>query len=167
VQGLSSPPSPEQVQERLRLALGRQIEALSGGRGEPILPLGRWLNEDLVLAAAAACGGVSRQAASLLGIPETTFRRRYAKARNASQAGLAGRSGTWEEVRKLLPRLLEASSEENGDLITAAGQLLLREIVSRYPSDVRVGAGLLGVTPPTYRRRLRELQQIDDPGADS
>ena len=36
--------------------------------------------------------------------------------------------------------------------------VLLQEILSRFPTDVRTGAQLLGVSPPTFRRRARQMQ---------
>ena len=36
------------------------------------------------------------------------------------------------------------------------GRLLLDEIVRHGPQDPRLRSGLLGVTQPTYRRRLSE-----------
>jgi hypothetical protein len=44
------------------------------------------------------------------------------------------------------------------DLLHCAQRVLLEEIVSRVSDDPRTGAALLGVTPPTYQRRLSSLR---------
>ena len=45
-------------------------------------------------------------------------------------------------------------------LLARAERSLLGEIVSRFPGDVRTGSALLGVTPPTFRRRVAALQAV-------
>jgi hypothetical protein len=123
-----------------------------------IFPLGLWLREDLVLEASAAGGGVARKGAELLGVPETTFRRRLVKAEEAVQAGLSPRSGRWHEVRAILRELIDARDPSDGSQpIKQASQVLLEEILYRLPSDTSRGSRLLAVTAPTFRSRVAEL----------
>ena len=69
-------------------ALTRQIQAaLDDPLGQPV-PLGTWLMEDIVLSAYGATGEVSGRARALLGVPETTFRRRLRKAISKAKAQL-------------------------------------------------------------------------------
>ncbi len=144
----------------LRQALGQQLDA--GNADSPLLPLGRWLREDLVLEAQEAAGGTARRAAISVGLPETTFRRRLRKAALEVDAGLAGRSRSWSGVRELLGRLVRCEELQGAALLKVTERLLLEEILERHPGDVRRGAQLLGVTPPTFRRRVSQLPRPAD-----
>ena len=152
------PSTPMEQFEELRRTLGRQIEATGKSPGRLNFPLGRWLGDDLILEAAEAGGGVARRGAAIVGIPETTFRRRLQKASEQNEAGLATRSGTWDEVRQLLSVMVRRDDLGDEPLLARAERCLLGEIVSRFPSDVRTGSALLGVTPPTFRRRVAALK---------
>ena len=88
--------------DRLRAALGREIDFTLSGEAGVLYPLGRWLSEDLLLEADAATDGIARRGAKLVGLPETTYRRRLNKAKDNVQAGLAPRSGRWQETREVL-----------------------------------------------------------------
>ncbi len=150
-------PDPDQVWGQLREYLGREIDLALGGISRTTLPLGKWLSDDLILEAHAASDGVARRGAALVGIPETTFRRRLGRASEQARAGLSPRSGTWAEVRAVLTEIVRADGDTDKDLLSHAERILLEEIVDRVPNDTRVGSGLLGVTPPTYRGRLTQL----------
>ncbi len=150
-------PDPEQAWSQLRDYLGREIDLAIGGISRTTLPLGKWLSDDLILEAQAASDGVARRGASLVGIPETTFRRRLNRASEQARAGLSPRSGTWAEVRAVLSEIVRADGDTEKDLLTEAERILLEEILQRVPNDTRTGSGLLGVTPPTYRGRLAHL----------
>jgi diguanylate cyclase (GGDEF)-like protein len=140
----------------LRKSLQRQIE-LAAESDPPLgLPLGRWLADDLILEAGAAAGQVARRGCQFVGLPESTFRRRLKKASQQIQSGLAPRSGSWNEVQTVLAELVHSPAREQGRLLEQTQEILLEEIVSRFPDDVRTGSLLLGVSPPTYRRRLRD-----------
>ncbi len=152
------PSTPLEQFEDLRRTLGRQIEATGKSPGRLNFPLGRWLGEDLILEAAEAGGGIARRGAAIVGIPETTFRRRLQKASEQNEAGLATRSGTWDEVRQLLATIVRRDDLGAEPLLARAERCLLGEVVSRFPGDVRTGSALLGVTPPTFRRRVAALQ---------
>ena len=74
-------------------------EALRSAR--PV-PLGKWLNEDLVLTADRLAGGVHRRASEMLGIPETTYRRQLHAVRTRQAAGLTIRTPAWSSIVPLL-----------------------------------------------------------------
>ena len=147
---------------RLREALGREVDlALTDGR-EMLFPLGTWIREDLILAADEAARGVARRAAGLVGIAETTFRRRLAKAQRQQRSGLSPRSGRWLEVRTLLDEVVRTAAEAKGateDQIRKASTVLLEVVLERLPDDVTTGAHVMGVTAPTFRARSAELQR--------
>ncbi len=152
--GSAGSPDARSLLERLRDALGRQIESALSGDARAALPLGTWLEEDLVLAADAAVESVARRGAQVLGIPETTYRRRLQKTAGRDAAGLLPRPITWNEVRELLAALVRSSELDGENLLERTQGVLLEEIVSRVPEDTRTCAALLGVTPPTLKRRL-------------
>lgn len=144
--------------EALRQGLARQVVCALDQRNGSVVPLGRWLNSDLVLAADKAVNGVARQASALLGMAETTFRRQLDKVRQEAAAGLTLRSPEWSAIVPLIERLIaqaEASPEQN--LIDSAGQLLLQEVMDQVADNDQLGSALLGVTKPTYQRRKASL----------
>ncbi|MDJ0808422.1 MAG: sigma 54-interacting transcriptional regulator [Gammaproteobacteria bacterium] len=144
--------------DALREGLGQQVTLALRKQNGSVVPLGRWLTSDLVLAADKVVNGVARQASSLLGMAETTFRRQIDKARQESAAGLAVRSSDWSVLEPVIHRLVEsfdASAEQN--LIEQAGQLLLQEIMQQVADNDQLGSALLGVTKPTYLRRKANL----------
>jgi hypothetical protein len=132
------------LQERLQRALARQIEGAADAGAGMVLPLGKWLSDDLILEADAAALGVARRGSALIGIPET-------------RAGLSPRSGTWNEVRSLLSQIVRCDDLDDSNLVETLEKLLLAEILLRFPSEIRTGSALLGVTAPTYRRRVAKL----------
>jgi len=151
----------------LRSALQRQI-ALAAESDPPLgLPLGRWLTDDLILEAGAAADHVARRGCLFVGLPESTFRRRLKKVSQQIQSGLAPRSGSWNEVQRVLSDLVHSPAREQGQLLDQVQEILLDEIVTRFPDDVRIGSLLLGVSPPTYRRRLKERGSEPTPTTDS
>lgn len=148
----------------LRNELQQQIQsALQQNKSRPV-PLGRWLTEDLVLVASDATDNVSRQAAKLVGVPESTFRRHYEKASAELQAGLKTRTESWTRVRPLLEHIVKLSKtrklRNHDDLIGAARDVLLKDVQAQSVDKLSTGAALMGVTPPTYRRWIR--QQVDE-----
>jgi diguanylate cyclase (GGDEF)-like protein len=136
---------------RLRLALGREIAAALA-RGSRSAPIGKWLMEDLVLAADRMAGGIVRRGAELLGLPETTYRRQVRQAAERRDGGLGQRSATWPEVSSLLESVVRGRQGDT-DVCEWAESCLLEEIDARTAGDVRTAAALLGVTEPTLLRR--------------
>jgi hypothetical protein len=147
----------------LRQELMRQIDmALQQNRTRPV-PIGRWLTEDLVMAANEASDHVARQAASLIGLPESTFRRHIHKTESERSAGLASRTEPWEQVRPLLNQIVEqakARPSPDTDLVEQARGILLDDVVEKIAGRVSVGAALMGVTAPTYKRWLQNREEL-------
>ncbi len=158
---LPPPISATQAWSALEAALAQQVE--SALVRETLLPLGRWLIEDLVLEADAAAGGVRKRGAALLGIPETTFRRKLSKARGEITAGLSTRASSWDPVRPLLAGLVraggapETESRTATDFLKRARDLLLRKVVRALPGDATAGSRLMGITEPTFHRWTADL----------
>jgi transcriptional regulator with GAF, ATPase, and Fis domain len=153
-----APQGLETLLLELREKLAELVYAADNGLSPAMLPLGRWLDEDLLVAADTLADGVARRAALILGLPETTFRRRLNKAKDQLYAGLSPRVADWEDVRPTLVQLARCGGGEDRDLIALAQRALLQEVVARYPDNVRTGAALMAVSSPTYRKRLAELE---------
>jgi len=115
-----------------------------------------------VLSAYEAANGVSGRARALLGIPETTFRRKLQKATSQERAGLLTRRPPWNEVGPSIVALVRSSEEAREDVLDTARSVLLHEVISHIDDPVR-GAALMGVTVRTYRRWTQELGGLCDP----
>lgn len=154
-----APPPAANGWDRLEASLVAQVEeAMERGLARAF-PLGRWLSDDLVAEAHAAAGGVPRRGAALVGIPESTFRRRLQRVSQQATAGLSTRSPSWVAVRRALTDVVSLPDPVGQDRIERAERLLLRALVARLPDDVRFGAALLGVTATTFARRFEALSR--------
>jgi len=141
----------------LREVLKRQLVAVLDNSGVPV-PLGRWLAEDLVLAADSTPNNTVRRACSALGMAESTFRRRLEKVKREVQAGMSARSEDWAVVKPVLSRLVTANEVSAGEnVFERARQVLLEEVMARVQQDSALGSALMGVTTPTYRRWTASL----------
>jgi diguanylate cyclase (GGDEF)-like protein len=140
---------------RLQQILELQVSsALSKNATRPV-PIGRWLGEDLVLAASSASNEIARQAAKLVGLAESTYRRQLDKLRADLDAGIVNRTPSWEDVEPVVAALIEAAAADPGADILDRARLVLLDIVQReVHGRTSVGAALMGVTPPTYKRWL-------------
>ena len=141
----------------LRSELAWQVQqALLDNASHPV-PIGRWLRDDLVLAVSEACGEVARRAARMVGVPESTFRRQLEKARAEADAGLAARTEAWARMRDVLAQLVTVVVEDyDGKLLEEARMALLETVMEREECGSTVGAALMGVTPPTFKRWIGE-----------
>ena len=144
--------------------LARQVDL---ALDQPV-PLGRWLTEDLLREADEQAGGNARRAAAELGIPETTFRRQLDKVQRAEAQGLLRRSPAWTGTSDVLARLVEAArGGDAGNVVERAKTLLLSEVVKRVAGKDALGAELMGITVPTYRRWQADLPALPADAADS
>lgn len=123
---------------------------------DDLLPIGRWLEEDLILAGLAAYNEIAYRAADALSIPESTIRRKIAKIRKTSRSGNPYRSESWIQVQSMLGQIIPIARTRGVPAIDLANQLLLTQIRATTQS-IRKGAALTGVSIPTYRRMLKEL----------
>ena len=102
--------APADPWEALREELLQQIDtAMRASRSHPA-PLGKWLTEDIVLAASDASDRITRRAADLTGLPESTFRRQLQKTEAEQQMGLSARIDGWHNVRPLVKRVVAGAS---------------------------------------------------------
>jgi transcriptional regulator with GAF, ATPase, and Fis domain len=141
---------------RLREALAREVQAAVASGEAGLIPLGKWLAEDLVLAADRMAAGGVRRGAALTGLADTTYRRQLRDASARRAAGVSLRSATWNGVTALLEDFIRARPQDT-DVCQWAEARLLTVIESAVAGDVRKAAALLGVTKPTLLRRRAEL----------
>jgi DNA-binding protein Fis len=119
---------------------------------EPPPPLGRWLAEDLLLAAHATAGGVQARAAARLGVPKSTYQRRLRQAQ--AEGPRAARPPGWAAVREHLAGLVAAVHPPGTEVLREARMRLLARVRERLPGDDAQAAALMGVTVKTWRRWL-------------
>ncbi len=141
---------------RLRSALAREVAAAVAAGAAGLVPLGKWLAEDLVLTADRLAGGGARRGADLLGLADTTYRRQLRSAAARRTAGVAPRTPTWPAVASTLEDFIQ-DRPRDADACQLAEGALLAEIDTAVGGDVRRAAALLGVTEPTLRRRRADI----------
>jgi len=123
---------------------------------DDLRPIGRWLEEDLILASLTAHNDIAYRAADALSIPETTIRRKITKIRNNRGSNSPNRSESWNRVQSLLRQIIPIARTRGVPAIELANQLLIAQI-RVITTSIRQGATLAGVSIPTYRRMLKEL----------
>lgn len=141
----------------LAAALDRLVKEAAGRGRRVAVPFGRWLAEDLVLQAYDAADGVYNRGAVILGIAESTFRRRANKARADADAGLVHRSADWNAVCPLIAGWLRSGHDNGENRLDRARLELLAKVAVRIPDDISFAAALMGVTLATYRSWLSNL----------
>ena len=160
IAALSAAPDPDDVANdpaaRLREALAREVAAAVAGGEGAMNPLGKWLAEDLVLAADRMAAGAVRRGAQLTGLADTTYRRQLKGAAARRAAGALRRSTTWADVTSLLEDFIRARPRDT-DVCQWAEAGLLDVIEAAVAGDIRKAAALLGVTQPTLLRRRADL----------
>ncbi len=149
--------------EVLALELDRQVTAAVEQDHRRPVPIGRWLTEDLVLAANELCNHVARRAAQLVGVPESTFRRQLQKVTAGKMTGTNYRPENWATMRPKIRRIVEHTYEAKtaqGNLLERARDALLDCVQSKTAVRPAAGACLMGVTPPTYKRWLKAREAV-------
>jgi diguanylate cyclase (GGDEF)-like protein len=152
----------------LRQALAEVVATALASAGKTraaVPPLGRWLTEDIIVAAERLSDGVSRRAADLLGIPETTYRRQLRNATRSRSAGLSLRPPTWSTVAGALEDFIRDGRGES-DVCDRAAACLLSVVEAAVAGDTPTVAAFLGVTEPTVlRRQARRQRRSEQAGA--
>ena len=146
-------PNFHRAWEALRERLVTDVAAVTAT--SPVaLPLARWLAHELVLLAREQSAGVLARAATLVGLPESTYARQLRQA----QADVASsrRPESWGAVRLRLDDLLRAPDRPSGNLPDMVSTLLLRVVNEARLSTVQA-ASLMDLSTPTLKRRLAQL----------
>jgi diguanylate cyclase (GGDEF)-like protein len=141
----------------VRAALDQVLAGIVTGPAKQYPPLGRWLANDLVLAAFEQSSRVAARGASALGLAETTFVRRLRRAQQ--EAHLVRRPPEWSAVSRAVEALVRVRHPEGQNVLEEAETRLLSGIRHHLRGDGAAGAYLLGTSLPTYRRRLATLAE--------
>ena len=148
----AEPLQPDDAWLELRQSLGREIDRIVSAPSSHPPPLGKWVHEDLILEASRTANDVTSRAAVLLGIPETTFRRKFRTASGNMAAGISPRPPVWEDVRRHINALLDAGNPGREDLLEMARTCILDELATKLPGNTRAGAAFMGVTETTFKK---------------
>jgi DNA-binding protein Fis len=157
-----SPSSPQDsVQETdpwdgLKQSLSQEIDRITAEEAAYQPPVGKWLHEDMVLEASRSAGNITTRAAELLGIPETTFRRKLKIANSNIAAGISSRPADWEEIHHNITVILESGNPDQVDLLEQARSCILETLAEKVPGNIQAGAALMGITETTFKKWLPE-----------
>ncbi len=140
--------------ESLDLALGTAVTELA--EADTVRPLGSWLDDELVLAACERYGGDSRRAAEFLQIASRNIGRWMPKI-NARQAE-RDRCPQWRESSRIIHEWVRSVPPPDESPIEQCRELLISHVAS-YAGDLSAStrARIMGVSTPTYQKRLQEL----------
>jgi DNA-binding NtrC family response regulator len=141
--------------QALRSALAASVATAAAQGPQMALPVGRWLAHDLVLEAYQEAGQVIARAALLTGLPETTFARRLRQA--VADAAVSRRPEGWPEVRRGLAAVLRSTERPADCILDRVEHLLLQEVLRQVPHNATHASQLLGLSVPTFRRRLNSI----------
>ena len=72
--------------------------------------------------------------------------------------GGAVRTPEWQEIKDIVPRLVQLKNPTTEDWVVKSRNILLRQVVHRFGDRTSVIASLMGVTEPTI---LRWRQKLD------
>jgi len=132
-----------------RQVIARVVDLATTGRRA--LPVGRFLEEDFILESLDRHDGVLNRAASAIGVPESTLRRKMQKIEEVYDASQPDRPDNWPISRSFYDDIMRIAASNSADPLDQLPQLLLAEIESRNLNKT-TGAQILGVSLPTYRR---------------
>tara|TARA_R110002110_G_scaffold362241_1_gene572032 strand:- start:103135 stop:105735 length:2601 start_codon:yes stop_codon:yes gene_type:complete len=144
--------------EALELALGEAVNSLLKLR--VIRPLGTWLDDDLVVAVTDRYRRDIGGAAQFL----HTTSRNINRWRPKIQARTDERSSSalWQEPRRLLREWVRSSPQIDESPMEMLQAVLLRHVVKQCDGlGLAEKARVMGVSAPTYLKRLRNLQDDD------
>ncbi len=119
-------------------------------------PLGAWLEEDIILSCLDHHNHVNIKAADALRIPESTLRRKITRYQGTNGTESPRRNAGWDAVGVLIPQLIASSKLVSRSPIDHAQSILLRQVHSQAANQSNAAA-LAGVSPPTYRKLLDQL----------
>jgi DNA-binding NtrC family response regulator len=150
--------------EQLDVALGEAVNALM--TQELIKPLGSWLDDDVVLAACDRYRGELRHAAEFLHTKSRNISRWMPKimAREAQRNA----SSLWQEPQGLVRAWIRESGQLSQSPLEIAQNLLMSHVAKQCDNvSVAQRAQIMGVSTPTYHKRLQEALEHQARAGDS
>lgn len=145
--------------EALELRLAEAVHHVLA-QGEEI-PLGTWLEDAIVRCVLSACAGQPARAARRL---HTTSRNVSRWLPGIQQREIARRESLiWRPVQASVEHWVEEAVEPEQGLLQSAQALLLRQLeLQGMDISVKNRAALLGVSPPTYNKRLKAIARSEE-----
>lgn len=142
--------------EELRMALGQALAAsLETGT---LRPLGAWLDDEIILAASERYGNDGRGAAEFLHTRSRNISRWMPKVLEREPERDA--SLLWQDTRKLVRQwILEVAPQAVSPQQQGQDMLLALVLQQCDEASVAERARIMGVSTPTYQKRLKELLQ--------
>jgi hypothetical protein len=150
--------TPSNPWENLSGILSSIIQQVDINSGHQPPPFGKWLEEDLIQAAFDRIGGIHRRGAAVLGIPETTFRRKMKQIKARSLIGPMPRTPEWRELNDVFNGIVRQKNTDGEDYLVRSRDILLTHVLHRFGDKVSMSAALMGVTEPTISRWRSKLQ---------
>jgi diguanylate cyclase (GGDEF)-like protein len=125
------------------------------------IPLGRWLEEDIISMAYIHCDKKSKLTALRLGLPHSTLRRKLSKIEEQASTHLATRAENWQSVMNCLLPFIEGQVFIGSDSIKQVKLILLSAILESSIDNIAIAAALLAVSEPTFYKLKKELLLTD------
>lgn len=145
----------QNIRAELRASIAKTVRLCVESNEFP--PIGLWLEDDIIVQTLSYKGGVSSRAASVLRLPETTLRRKILKMREESDLDNYSKPDSMAEIFELLPSYIEYADERKLSAIDDCRKMLIEE-ADRHTTNRSRAANLVGVSQPTYRKILFDLQ---------
>ncbi|MBT6488133.1 MAG: sigma-54-dependent Fis family transcriptional regulator, partial [Deltaproteobacteria bacterium] len=165
-----SPQPPQTVESdsgiapamQLRHWLSRDVTACIDSLPSMPPPVALWLTLSFVEAAQTISsdiskrepGSVTRRAAKLLGVPESTYRRRLGEINHGSKD--VGRREIWASRSQVLQKLVEANEQTADNLLEGWKGSLLAEVLDRLGNKTKIAASMMNTTEQTLRKWRKE-----------
>lgn len=144
------------TQEALRVALGVALDTLL--QTDTVKPLGTWLDDEVILAACERYRGDSGGAARFLHTRSRNISRWLPKilSRDHERSG----SLLWQEPRKLVQQWIRETAQLTQSPQQLAQDMLMSHVLQQCDGiSVADRARIMGVSTPTYQKRLKQLLQ--------
>jgi hypothetical protein len=144
------------VLESLHVAFGEAVHSLLAL--SMVKPLGAWLEDELVLAALDRYRGDLRQTGEFLHTKPRNITRWMPKitAREEERNG----SALWQNPRRLLREWVRESAQTDESPLLAMASRLMAHVNEQGGSlGAATRAQIMGVSTPTYLKRVRETEE--------
>lgn len=141
--------------EALDIALGAAVHDLL--EHDLVKPLGQWLEDELVTAALERYRGDLSKSAGFLGTRPRNLSRWQPKIAEREEERAA--SSLWQTPRRLLREWVRETQQPEESPLEQLQDKLMRHLLAQAGAlSVAKRAAIMGVSTPTYNKRLRELR---------
>jgi len=146
------------ARQELELAIKNWCANLNA---ETIIPLGLWLHDELVLAAIARYKGNQPKAAAWLQVPSRNVRRWTTAIRERENERQAAQNAS--DHSRLIREWVREMPREGLPPAKMLERILLVELLQLESKfDLSCRARLMGVSMPTYRKKIKELNVSEE-----